>query len=131
MDSVIHYKHIEEVKQRIPEMFYLALLGELISIFGRNYYLSLSDDLETVYDFDSGTAGWAAAVYMTCKKLDMMWLFEEWSQLPWYDSDTLDGQIEEELTKIINDDSITAGANSYYKYLISKMDSHQLIQQEG
>ena len=130
MDSVINYKHIDEIKNRIPEIFYRALLGELISVFGVGFYLSYSSDGEVVYDFDSGTAGWAVAVYMACNKLDMMWLFEEWNSLPWYDSDTMDGEIEEELAKIVKARQDTKD-DSYYLYLLSKMSADPITDKKG
>lgn len=130
MNDIIDHERIAEIKKRIPEMFYHALLGELISVFGIGFYHSYSDDGEIIYDFDSGTAGWTAALYMTCKKLDMMWLFEAWHSMAWYDSDTLDGEIEEELARVVKLRH-SANANDYYLHALSEMNSDPLTNKKG
>lgn len=53
---------------------------------------------------------------MTCKKLDIMWLWEYWNSLEWYDSDLFDGEIESAMLKHIEEDE--SNANAYYLHLI-------------
>lgn len=118
MDSIINYDHINSIIARIPEMFYYALLGECVAMLGQNYYTS-NNEIE--FDFDTGTAGWAAALYATCKKLDMEWLYNEWTLMPYYDSDTLDAQIEEKLICMLQNEH--TGINPYYKHVLVKMTS--------
>ena len=119
MDSVINYDRVDAIKERIPKVFYYALFGELTSIFGPRHYVKLKYNSD-LYEFDSGTGGWFAAVYMTCKKLNLDWLYKEWVDLPWYDSDTLDGKIEEELSNLLEHDEFHC-SQCYYQYVMNQI----------
>ena len=123
----------KEINDRIPEYFYYAMAGELVSIFGswileKQDYPEYDDDGNEIsgdpnvdasyYDLDSGTGGWFEAFRMTCKKLDMMWLMNYYKTLKWYDSDIFDGIIEDRIIEnYIEKDHIHVHANCYYKYL--------------
>ena len=105
----------DEIKSRIPEYFYYALGGEYVSIMGA-YALIRDEDGLSYLDYSAGTAGYIEAFRMTCKKLDMNWLFEYRDSLPWYQSDIFDGEISDEVMRCFDKEEHT---NSYYQYLIS------------
>lgn len=129
-DSVhVEYDIPEDIKSRIPDCFYIAMVGELVSIFGINIfqkieYAEYDDNGEEIeasyYDLNSGTGGWHEAFKMTCRKLDMLWLIEYCRSLEWYDRDIFDGEIEGEIIKrCCEKDFGEDHANCYYKYLCS------------
>ena len=105
----------DEIKNRIPDYFYYALGGEYVSIMGADALIRDEDGLSRL-DYDAGTAGYGEAFRMTCKKLDMDWLFEYWGSLPWYQSDIFDGEISDEVMRCFDKEE---HANAYYQYLIS------------
>jgi hypothetical protein len=118
----LHYHIPEEIENRIPEYFYIAMAGELCSIFGWQIFEKQEDsyisEIEPYYDLASSTGGWYEAFKATCKKLDMNWLLEYYRTLAWYDSDMFDGVIENRIiTNFIEKDD---NANSYYRYLCIK-----------
>ena len=128
----VEYKIPEEIKSRIPDYFYYAMAGELVSIFGpailekitvdydedENEY-PLSDD-EAYYDLSSSTMGWKYAFIETCRKLDMMWLNEYRKTLEWYDGDIFDGIIEDNIiTYFCKKDHTQDHSNCYYKHLLN------------
>ena len=114
MENIINYEQIDSLIDSIPEPFYYGLLGELVSIFGPTI---LSPIDKSYYDFNSGTAGWFEAMRMTCKKLHIEWIFEKYQEMPWYDSDVLDGRIEEKLSALMGNEGWRHG-NSYYKFIM-------------
>lgn len=98
MDNM--YTIPKHIKDDIPDEFYPMMLKELTDIFGDiilNRYCGY-------FDLQSSTVGWGKALNSTCKSLDMMWLIKYYEELPWYDSDLFDGEIEEEIIQkcIIN-----------------------------
>ena len=105
----------DEIKSRIPEYFYYALGGEYVSIMGADALIRDKDGLSHL-DYDAGSSGYAEAFRMTCKKLNMNWLFEYWDSLPWYQSDIFDGEISDEVMRCFDKGD---HANAYYQYLIS------------
>ena len=129
----VKYKIPKEIDSRIPEYFYYAMAGELVSIFGtwileKQDYPEYDDDGNEIhgdlnvdgsyYDLNSSTGGWNEAFKMTCKKLDMMWLMDYYETLEWYDSDIFDGIIENRIIEnYIEKDHMHDHANCYYKYL--------------
>ena len=114
METIIHHEQIDSLIASIPETFYYGLLGELVSVFGPTI---LSPIDETYYDFNGGTGGWFEAMRMTCRKLDMKWILEKYHEMPWYDSDTFDGRVEEKLSDLMK--NFNSRANPYYKKIIS------------
>ena len=133
-DSVyVSYEIPKEIDSRIPDHFYYAMAGELVSIFGPHIlekadYPEYDDDGNQIpgdpnvdvsyYDLALSTGGWYEAFKMTCKKLDMMWLMDYYKTLEWYDSDIFDGIIEDRIIEnYIEKDHINDHANCYYKYL--------------
>lgn len=127
----VEYSIPKDIKDRIPDYFYFALAGELVSIFGTrilgknewvdfddegNELPTLTDEDCSYYDLCSSTGGWVEAFIETCRKLDMIWLVDYWRTLEWYDSDIFDGEIETEVVKRFCESEMNP-ANCYYKYL--------------
>lgn len=112
-------KTYEEILRNIPEYFYAAFTGELVSVFSISIF-DKDDDNTIGLAFCTGTSGWNAAFEMTCKKLDIMWLYTYYQTLAWYESDKFDSDIYTLLmTKFINVDTPD---NKYYQYLLDKSD---------
>lgn len=118
----VEYNIPKYVDDKIPEYFYAAMAGELVSIFGLawakvsfNPYIQLAYDEEDTpkqylsmespakedekYDLDASTAGWAEAFMNTCDKLDLPWFADYYVALEWYDRDLFDRIIEERIIK--------------------------------
>ena len=89
----------EDIDSRIPDYFYSAMAGELFSVVGWAYSRDIfyPEQCPECVDLDAGTEGWSVALEMTCKKLDMEWLWEYHESLPWQESDILDGIIEQRI----------------------------------
>lgn len=115
-DKLLKYTIPDSIKNRIPEYFYYALGGEYVSIMGAIALIRDEDGL-SLLDYDGGTSGYVEAFRMTCKKLDMDWLYEYWDNLPWYQSDLFDSEISIEVMKCFDK---AYPANAYYKYLLSR-----------
>lgn len=122
-----HYEIPYEIKSKIPEHFYYALWGELVSIFGPDimipeYYEMPEDqahgDPKPFYPlaYDTSTSGWNQALFATCAKLDLMEVYNYYGSLEWFDSDRFDGEIEEELYKHMP--GVGEPSNAYYRYLL-------------
>lgn len=108
----------EDIDSRIPDYFYSAMAGELFSVVGWDEARSMfypEQRLDCV-DLDSGTEGWAVALEMTCKKLDMAWFWEYYESLPWQESDVLDGIIEQRIGQRFMNNSVDR-AGDYFGYL--------------
>ena len=93
LDNYLSYKIPEDILSKIPEYFWAAIAGELVSVFGP-HALEKFDESYTLY-FLTGTIGWNAALKMTCRKLDMDWLFKYYNDLQWWESDMFDSEIED------------------------------------
>ena len=117
IDGHVEYEIPPEIDERIPDYFYIAMAGELCSVFGIDIFIKDEDDNYPLF-YVSSTGGWYEALKATCKKLDMKWFLDYWVTLEWYDSDVLDGYIEDRIIEefIDNRDS---RPNCYYKYLVS------------
>lgn len=119
----LSYHIPKEIEAKIPDYFYIAMAGELCSVFGYWIFEKVIDPDdpkdEGYYDLDSSTAGWYEVFKATCKKLGMDWLLEYYRTLEWYDSDIFDGIIE---NRIITNFIVAKDhhANSYYQYLCNK-----------
>ena len=76
----MEYKVPEDILSNIPQHFWPAFAGELIGVFG---LVVFEKDDECGYGlyFLGGTNGWNAALRMTCKKLEMKWLFDYYDKL--------------------------------------------------
>ena len=123
----------DSIKKNIPDYFYYALAGELVSIFGpwillKQSFPEFDDDGDEIqpltegdrsyYDLNISSGGWYEAFIATCRKLDMMWLVEYWKKLSWYDEDVFNSEIESEIIeRFCKVDVSQQHANCYYKYL--------------
>ena len=115
-DIGINYSIPSDIDARIPKYFYIALGGELVSIFGKLTLIRDKDGFSPL-DFLGSTAGYVAALRMTCRKLDMCWLADYWDSLPWFQSDIFDGEICDRVMKEFDE---MGPDNQYYRYLISE-----------
>ena len=109
-------RKFDDVISKIPEYFYPAFSGELVSVFGPNI-LTKSDVGDSQLLDVSGTNGWNYALKMACHKLNLNWLLNWYDELKWYDSDDFDYKLVELIFyKFLNAESQTA--NPYYLWLI-------------
>ena len=111
------YKIPEDILSKIPKHFWPAFAGELISTFGLMIFeKEEGTDLYALY-YVSSTSGWNAALRMTCKKLEMKWLFDYYDKLEWWQSDMFDGEFEDMLIKnFVEAEDLPA--STYYAWLI-------------
>ena len=117
----MEYKIPEKILSQIPEYFWYAFVGELVSVFG---LLVFEKDLESELmglNYISSTTGWNAALKMACHKLDMDWLYKYYDNLEWWESDLFDGEFED-LIKVlfINGELHNTHTNPYYLWLIGE-----------
>lgn len=113
-----HIKNFDKILSNIPDYFYPAFAGELISVFGSEI-IGPSETGEDPLFYISGTTGWNAALRMTCKKLGIDWLMNWYDELEWFDSDDFDGELVEMInSKFLKVES--ESANPYYRWLIDK-----------
>lgn len=102
-------------EQVIPDSFYLALAGEITSMFGKDA-LSLAYGTYLV-----GTNGLHMAIRMACWKLGLKDVWEKYDALDWRESDEFDSLAIELAQSAINDEqNFLGGANDYYKALMKK-----------
>ena len=113
-------RKFDDVISKIPEYFYPAFAGELISVFGTSV-LTQYEDGENPLLYISGSGGWNMALEMTCRKLNIDWMFDWYNKLKWYDSDNFDV----ELVELINSKFLNGkleSANSYYRWLLGDFE---------
>jgi hypothetical protein len=114
----MNYKIPDDILAKIPEYFWPAVAGELVSVYSPSVFVKDEDGLCGM-DFIIGTSGWHVVLKATCRKLDMDWLYEYYCKLEWYDSDWFDGEMFD-LIKNNFVDAEVEHANSYYKWLVEK-----------
>ena len=116
-------KNFDNILSNIPDYFYPAFAGELVSVFGSEI-LEPSETGEVPLFYISGTTGWNAALRMTCKKLGIDWLMSWYDELEWFDSDNFDGELVEMMeTKFL--DNSSESNNSYYRWIIDHIGSDE------
>ena len=116
-------KNFDKILSNIPDHFYPAFAGELVSVFGSEI-LEPSETGEVPLFYISGTTGWNAALRMTCKKLGIDWLMSWYDELEWFDSDNFDGELVEMMeTKFL--DNSSESNNSYYRWIIDHIGSDE------
>lgn len=120
VDNHVEYEIPPEIDEKIPEYFYLAMAGELCSIFGVDIFVE-NEDGDYPISYVSSTGGWYGALWATCEKLDLVWFREYWDALEWYDSDILDGIIEDRIIEKFIESKKSDGPNIYYRHLIQSM----------
>lgn len=110
------YNIPDDIISKIPDYFWPAIAGELCSVFGPDIFVKPECGMYGLF-FISSTAGWNAALKVTCHKLDMMWLYEYYDKLQWWESDMFDGEIESLIVeRFVEKDS--ANSNPYYLWII-------------
>ena len=102
----------------IPDAFYIAMAGELVSIFGTDIIQPTEDG---GYDLQTSTAGWNAAFAATCDKLNMNELREFCRRRPYNQMDEINGEIEKGIIQIFLRKSHYEYANDYYKYITERL----------
>lgn len=112
----MEYKIPEEILAKVPQYFWPAFAGELISVFGLAVFEKGEADSYGLF-YVSSTSGWNAALRMTCNKLDMKWLFDYYDKLEWWQSDMFDGEFEDLLIKNFVE-SGDKPEHTYYSWLI-------------
>lgn len=128
-DGHIDYEIPDDIKGRIPEHFYIAMAGELFSVYGPEAFdlingYNVDGNSYEYYDLDTGTGGWIEAFKATCRKLGMEWLIEYHASLDWYDADLFDGEIETALLGLVHGEEFKKDhCNAYYRYLCTKEDA--------
>ena len=136
-DDSVKYQIPEEIKKQIPEYFYESLWGELVSVFGSSVIEitgytpdEKEESFEPIYGlaYCTSTCGWNAAVWATCRKLDLMPIYEYYDGLGWVESDLFDGEIEEELYKHIPG---RKSPNPYFLYLLHNRPVKIEVEEDG
>lgn len=66
----------ENALQRLPEAFYVAFAGELVSVFGVDIFQA-DPDVEgaRAIDYLTGTCGWHLTLMAACKRLGCEWFY--------------------------------------------------------
>lgn len=117
----LEYKIPEDIRKNIPSSFWLALGGEITSVFGVDVWKMYEG--QRVADYICGTAGLHFAVKMACWKLDMMWLYKYYDSLDWYESDQFDSIVTDAAGYSIADKSVTTifgFKNPYFLWMMKK-----------
>jgi hypothetical protein len=92
-NGYVVYSIPDNIKQMIDKNLLSAMRNELYWVSN----LSLSDYAYESAATNSGTAGWNVALALACLKTNKREVYEYYRTLPWYDSDTFDGQFEQML----------------------------------
>lgn len=117
----LDYKIPKDILSKIPDHFWAAFTGELVSIFGRGIFEE-TDDMGRALNYHTGTNGWNVALKTTCRRLDMDWLYIYYDHLSWWESDMFDGEIEDlVISKFVENESEYTQA--YYSWLFSKEET--------
>lgn len=120
---MINYSKLENLINVVPQHFYPAFLGELVSIFGLSI---LDDNLDLLtdeaiaagehcygYEVEEGTGGWYHAFRNAAEKTQCIDIFYRYNKLSWQDSDYFDDMISQRLKILTKNDF-----NAYYKFCI-------------
>lgn len=119
----MEYRIPDEILTKIPQHFWPAFAGELVSTFDLLIFNKSENDFYPL-NYVSGTNGWNAALRMTCKKLEMKWLFDYYDKLEWWQSDMFDGEFEDLLIKnFVEAEDLPA--STYYAWMIGDNDEIQ------
>lgn len=130
-DLDLDYAIPEDIDSRIPDYFYMAMAGEIFSIFGIDAFALIDPAHEYVnFEYDTGTGGWVAAFKATCDKLGLPWLAKYWDDLSWEQSDAFGDIIAQRIKGHIKKNE-NNHSNEYYKYLVSKEPNHDPITEDS
>lgn len=114
---MMEYKVPEEILEKIPQHFWPAFAGELVSTFGLMIFEKEEGSDFYALNYVSSTSGWNAALRITCNKLDIKWLFDYYDKLEWWQSDMFDGEFEELLIKNFVE-AKDLPSSTYYAWLV-------------
>lgn len=103
-------KDYSDVVSKIPDYFWQPFAGELAAIFGFDIF-----DRWRVDDKVS-TTGWAKAFKITCKKLDLDFLWDSYDILDWEESDLFDDAVVDRLALKLAEFKLY-DTNPYYMWL--------------
>lgn len=118
------YKIPEDILSKIPEYFYPAFAGELVSVFGRGIFEE-TDDMGRALNYHSGTNGWNVALKSTCHRLDIDWLYIYYDKLTWWESDMFDGEIEDlVISKFVENEE--ESTHAYYLWLFGNEETEEV-----
>lgn len=128
IEDILDYKKLEALIARIPNEFYPAFLGTLVSIFGYSAIEEIPEEILTKdsiaaeeklyrYNLEEGTCGWYTALKIAANLAECEWLIKEYDNLIWYDSDVFDDMIAKKLEKIPD-----TSFNDFYKIVSEKLN---------
>ena len=109
-----------DILNEIPDYFGPAFCGELASVFSLNIFEANDINDMILVRYREGTAGWNAALKMTCHKLDMDWFYDWYDSLIWWMSDLVDEELTEYYVMPFVENWGREGFSPYYKWLIEK-----------
>lgn len=113
---------VEEFIALLPQHFYPAFLGELVSIFGPNIFEKYEDwDSDYGYDLESGTSGWYHAFKQACIKIGQKKLCDYYNQFELEDCDEIDDIICKHFDNLTKEDYF-----SYFKSLFSEVQENMI-----
>lgn len=106
--------------QRLPEAFWAAFAGELVSVFGIDIFRS-EDDVQgaRAIDYVTGTCGWHVALKAACREVGDEWFYEWYDSLDWIKSDEFDCDLVEELKAHVMDPD-EKSRHAYYEWLVKE-----------
>lgn len=106
-------KDYTDILSKIPDYFWQAFAGELAAIFGFDIFNPW------IVDAYESTAGWGMAFEVTCKKLDLDWLWHLYDGLDWEESDLFDDEVQKRLKQNLYDITLQ-DIKPYWLWLVSK-----------
>ena len=109
-----------DILSKIPDYFGPAFCGELASVFSLDIFKTNDTNDMILVRYREGTAGWNAALKMTCRKLDMYWFYDWYDNLNWWMSDLVDEELTDIFVMPFVEDWDREGFSPYYKWLIEK-----------
>ena len=113
------YKTPDDIKSGIPEAFYIALVGEIVSVFGTDVLSEAESPFGIV--FIAGTSGYELAFKSVCFRFGLQKLWEYYDSLTWWESDQFDGEIMEKVVEFANKER-EENPNDYYLYLLNEKE---------
>lgn len=83
-------KFLRKIKKINNKKFAISILEELQKIFDIGLPIIYDDSIIYI----SGTCGWEAALYLACKKLNILDVYKFYCNLNWIESEDFDKEIE-------------------------------------
>ena len=89
----------EELFNQLPLIFFPAMAGEIVSIYGHDFY----DDTSNCY--------WVVALKSACEKIKSKWIYKKYKSLPWDVANEFDWLVSNRLHAIKPEDCL-----AYYRF---------------